>query len=54
VIKQGTVLYASDDSDVSVKEAREYISKHKFTGDDVKLVRKNDAILVISKVEVFK
>jgi hypothetical protein len=51
-MKRGTVLYASDTSDDAASEARAYIRQHGLTRDDVKLVRREDQILVIAEREV--
>ena len=48
-VSQGWILYHSDDSDASLTEAREYISDQGLTSDDVKLIRKNNAIMVVAK-----
>lgn len=49
VIQMGTVLYASDDSDESIQEARAYIKKNRFTSDDVRLIQKSGSTLVVAK-----
>lgn len=48
-IGEGHILYASDDSESSIAEAREYIARMGLTSDDVRLIRKDGQILVISK-----
>jgi hypothetical protein len=48
-IHAGTVLYASDDSDVSITDAREYIRRHGLTQDDVRLLRKDGSVMVVVK-----
>lgn len=53
MIQSGTVLYASDDSDASVTEAREYIARMRLTSDDVRLIRKDGQILVVAKRELW-
>ena len=49
MIQPSTVLYASDDSDASVAEARAYIAREGLTGEDVRLIRKEGQVLVIAK-----
>lgn len=51
-IQPGTVLYASDDSDASISEAREYIRQHGLTQDDVRLIRKDGSVMVVAKRDV--
>lgn len=46
------VLYASDDSDASITEARDYIRRHGLTQDDVRLIRKGGSVMVVAKREV--
>ena len=52
-VSQGWILYHSDDSDASLTEAREYISDQGLTSDDVKLIRKNNAIMVVAKRRIW-
>lgn len=47
-----TVLYASDDSDASITEARAYIRQHSLTQDDVRLIRKAGSVMVVTKREI--
>ena len=49
MIQPSTVLYASDDSDASVAEARAYIAREGLTGEDVRLIRKEGQVLVVAK-----
>ena len=51
-IKPGTVLYASDDSQASITDAREYIRHHSLTQDDVRLIRKDWSVMVVAKREI--
>ncbi len=52
-VSQGWILYHSDDSDASLTEAREYISANRLTSDDVRLIRKDNAIMVIAKRRIW-
>lgn len=46
-MKAGTVVYASDESDESVSDARAFIRDHGYTRDDVRLVKRDGQVLVI-------
>ena len=48
MVKSGTVMYASDDTDASLTDAREYISRMGLTKVDVKLIKKQGQILVVA------
>lgn len=52
-LQAGFVLYASDDSEASIKEAREYIATNRLTADDVRLIRKDNAIMVVAKRRIW-
>ena len=52
--KPETTLYASDNSEASVTEAREYIAQHGLTQDDVRFIKKGDYVLVVAKRELWK
>jgi hypothetical protein len=43
----GTVLFASDDSDESVTEARVYCAKMGYGSDVVKIVKRDNMVLVV-------
>ena len=45
--KPGTVLFASDDSDESVTEARAYCARMGYGSDVVKIVKRDGDILVV-------
>lgn len=47
-IAPDTVLFASDDSDDALTDAKEYIKIQEFTHDDVKLVKRDSQILVVA------
>ena len=49
MIVRDWVLYASDDSPESVKEAREYIKAQGFTADDVRLIKVDGQVRVVAK-----
>ena len=53
VIEPGWILYHSDDSEASLTEAREYISDHGLTAEDVRLIRKDNAIMVVAKRRIW-
>lgn len=46
-------LYASDDSDASLAEAREYIARMQLTHDDVRLIRVEGQIRVVTKRRIW-
>ena len=52
MVEPGTIIFASDDSDEAVKDARAYVRKMGYTSDDVKLVKRDKMTLVISKREL--
>ena len=53
-LEPGTVMYASDDSPESIAEAREYIKRMGLTADDVRLIRKNEQVLVVTKRRIWE
>ena len=53
VIEPGWILYHSDDSEASLTEAREYISTNRLTAEDCRLIRKDNAIMVIAKRRIW-
>jgi ribosomal protein L36 len=46
---KGPVLFASDDSEEAVEDAKTYISRFRLTHDDVQLVKRERQTLVIAK-----
>jgi len=44
-----TVLFATDDSEAGVSDARLWIKAQAFTADDVRLVKRDGQCLVIAK-----
>lgn len=48
IIKPTTVLFASDDTDASLTDAKEYIKSMGLTKLDVKLIKKQGQILVVA------
>lgn len=44
-----TVMFWSDDSPESIEDAKKYIHAHKLTRDDVRLIKKECGVMVISK-----
>ena len=47
-----TVLFHSDDSDAGTQDARAYIARFGLTSDQVRLIKKAGAVMVIAKVDV--
>lgn len=47
-------MYASDDSEASIAEAREYIREQGLTGEQVRLIRKEGQVLVVSKRRIWE
>lgn len=45
-------LLATADDEQGIEEAKAYVKQHGFTSEDVKIVRDDDAILVVTKREV--
>lgn len=54
MIPRDTVLFASDDSEDGLADARAYIARFGLTGDDVKMGRKDGQCLVVSKRDLRK
>jgi len=48
-MNRGMVLFASDDSDAGLADARAYIRQRGLTRDDVKLIKRDGQVLVIDK-----
>lgn len=48
----GTILFASDDSDESVSDARAYIKTNRLTSEHVRLIKKEGQTLVVAKVKI--
>lgn len=48
----GPVLYASDDSQAAIDDAKAYIARFGLTQDDVRIVRRAGQTLVIAKRNV--
>lgn len=53
-VSQGWILYHSDDSEASLTEARDYISVQGLTSEDVRLIRKDNAIMVVAKRRIWE
>ncbi len=49
---KGPVLFASDDSEEAVDDAKAYIKRFRLTNDDVQLVKRDGQTLVIAKQNV--
>lgn len=54
MIPAGFVLYASDESEASITQAREYIRREGLTADDVKLIKVDQQVRVVAKLELWK
>lgn len=52
MIPADTILYASTDCHEAVTEAREYIAREGFNNEQVRLIRRDGMVLVISKVSI--
>lgn len=51
-MRAGWVLFATDESDAGVSDARQWCRDCGLTGDDVRLVKRDGQCLVIAKREV--
>jgi len=49
MIPSGFILYASDESAESITQARAYISREGLTADDVKLIKVEGQVRVVSR-----
>ncbi len=49
IFSEGTELLAGDYTEENLAFAREYISQRKYTVDDVRIVKRVDMLLVITK-----
>lgn len=52
MIRANTILFATDDSDESIADARAWIKAQGFTADQVKFVKRESQCLIIAKVPV--
>lgn len=52
MVSKNTVLFWSNDSQESIEDAKQYIHAHKLTRDDVRLIKKDEQVMVISKRSV--
>ena len=53
MIRSGAVMYASKDCPESLTEAREYIARFGLTSDQVRLIRVDGQIRVVTKEDVW-
>lgn len=51
-MRAGWVLFATDDSEAGISDARQWCKDNSMTGEDVRLVRREGQCLVIAKREV--
>lgn len=49
MISDGVVLFASDTTSDAIQEARAYIAKFHLTADDVRLIKVEDQVRVVTK-----
>lgn len=49
MISDGVVLFASDTTPEAIQEARAYIAKFHLTADDVRLIKVEDQVRVVTK-----
>lgn len=47
-----TVLFAAADTPECIEAAKKYVNDNNLTFDDVKVVRRDDSVLVVCKKEV--
>lgn len=52
MLSEGTTLYHSDDSEQSIKEAREYCKNNGYGKEDVKIIKKDGFVMVITRREI--
>lgn len=50
----GFIMYASTDTPEALTEAREYIAREGLTSEQVRLIRVDGQIRVVTKMEVWK
>ena len=48
MIRRLTVIFASDDSEEALTDARTYLARWEYTRDDCKLIKRDGQILVIA------
>lgn len=48
----GTAIFTGDYCEEHIEIARAYIKKHNYTADDVKLVKRDGVVQVITKREI--
>lgn len=53
MVSKDTVLFWSNDSPESIQDAKQYIHAHKLTRDDVRLIKKEGEVMVISKRDLW-
>lgn len=49
MVNKDTILFWSNDSPEGIQDAKEYIRHYKLTRDDVRLIKKDEQVMVISK-----
>jgi len=53
-LEPGTVMYASAAIPESITDAREYIKRMGLTADDVRLIKKDGQVLVVTKRRIWE
>ena len=52
MVRIGTILFASDDSEDGQQDGREYLRRFKLTADDVRFVKRDGQTIVEAKREI--
>jgi len=52
MIQKGTVIFAAPDDDTGVDDARLYIKIYSLDGDQVRIVKRSDMVVVETKKEI--
>ena len=51
IVRTGTILFASDDSDEARTDGQEYLRRFKLTQDDVKFIKRDGQTIIEAKRE---
>ncbi len=49
MVSKDTIMFWSNDSPESIQDAKKYIHRHELTRDDVRMIKKDEQVMVISK-----
>ena len=52
MIRRRTVIFASDDSEEALADARTYLARWEYTRDDCKLIKRDGQILIIAERDI--